>query len=107
MGGVQDYPVRTDHRSRLAPAALLATCHTIFGGGTVNCPEVVVVFGALKRLSVRAEGKTLRVDPTMDPKVPDEVARETVQRYNRFLEEVTGYSSKERAKRLRKSAGSD
>ncbi len=42
----------------------------------------------------------------MDPKVPEEVARETIARYNRFLEDVTGYTSKERARRLRKeSAG--
>ncbi len=42
----------------------------------------------------------------MNPKVTEEVARETIARYNRFLEETTGYSSKERAKRLRKSATS-
>ncbi len=40
----------------------------------------------------------------MNPKVPEEVARETIARYNRFLEEATGFSAKERAKRLRKSA---
>jgi len=40
-----------------------------------------------------------------NPRVDEAVARESIARYNRFLEEVTGYSSKERARRLRKSAG--
>jgi hypothetical protein len=40
----------------------------------------------------------------MNPKVPEEVARETIARYNRFLEETCGYSSKERAKRLKKAS---
>ena len=61
-------------------------------------------FGAIERITVRAEGRGLAVDVAMNPKVPAEVAAETVQRYNRFLEMVTGYSAKERAKRLRKSA---
>ena len=103
---MQDYPVRTDHRSQLTPTALLATSRTVFEVGEIVGDEVVISFGALKRLSARAEGKSLRVDVTMEPKVGEDVARETVQRYNRFLEAVTGYSSKERAKRLRKSAGS-
>jgi hypothetical protein len=46
------------------------------------------------------------VDVTMNPKVPVEVAAETVSRYNRFLEETCGYTTKERAKRLKKSATS-
>ncbi|MGI0068558.1 MAG: DUF5611 family protein [Thermoplasmata archaeon] len=41
----------------------------------------------------------------MDPKVDVEIAAETVRRYNLFLERATGYSAKERAKKLRKSAG--
>ncbi len=40
----------------------------------------------------------------MDPKVPEEVARETIRRYNAFLEDATGFTAKERAKRLKKSA---
>ena len=33
------------------------------------------------------------------------VARESIARYNRFLEEASGYTAKERARRLRKTAG--
>jgi len=76
----------------------------IFATVSRDGDAVIATFGAIERLVVRAEGRGLSVDLRMNPKVPAEVAAETVQRYNRFLETVTGFSSKERAKRLRKSA---
>ena len=105
---MQKYPVRTSHRGNLAPASLeriLAVHFEQVGGEGV---ERTASWGAVTRIAVRAEGKELAVEVTMNPKVPEAVARETIARYNRFLEEATGFSSKERAKRLRKSAtGSD
>jgi len=102
---VQNYPVRTSHRARLTLPDLLETARASFGEAAVQEGDVVARYGALARLAARPDGKELRVDVTMDPKVPTEVAAETVRRYNQFLEAATGYSSKERAKRLRKSAG--
>ncbi len=64
-----------------------------------------MAFGAIERLVARPVGAELEVDMRMNPKVPDEVAAETIRRYNAFLEAVTGYTAKERASRLRKSAG--
>jgi hypothetical protein len=107
MRPVTNYPVRTDHRTQLGPDQLLALCRARFGSGEVEGADVVATFGALRGLKVRGENKTLRVEVAMDPKVSEDVARETVQRYNQFLEEATGYSAKERAKRLRKSAGKE
>jgi hypothetical protein len=104
---VQNYPVRTDHRPRLERTALLDSCRSAFGQAEVVGDEVIASFGALKRLAVRADGRALRVDVTMDPKVPEDVAKETVRRYNLFLEDTTGYSSKERARRLRKAASKE
>jgi hypothetical protein len=101
---VQKYPVRTSHRARLAPAELLPTARAAFETAEVDSGVVVAKFGAIVRLTAQAEGKELRVEVTMDPKVTPEVAAETVRRYNTFLEAATGFSSKERAKRLRKSA---
>jgi hypothetical protein len=101
---VQNYPVRTSHRARLTLPLLLETSRSIFGIAEVEGGDVVAKFGALARLATRPDGKELRVDVTMEPKVPVDVAAETVRRYNQFLETTTGFSSKERAKRLRKSA---
>jgi hypothetical protein len=101
---VQNYPVRVSHRSRLTLPLLLETTRSVFGSAEIVEGDVVAKFGALARLAVRPDGKELRIDVSMDPKVPPEIAADTVRRYNQFLEAATGYSSKERAKRLRKSA---
>ena len=102
---MQKYPVRTSHRRNLEPAALEAICRTHFDDVGRDGTSVTARWGAIERLVARAEGKELGVELTMNPKVEEPIARETIQRYNTFLAEATGFSSKERAKRLRKSAG--
>ena len=102
---VQNYPVRTSHRANLTLESIGRIAQEQFGSASSGPEGVLVSYGALARLLVRPAGRELAVEVTMNPKVPEEVARETIARYNRFLEEVTGFSAKERAKRLRKSAG--
>lgn len=102
---MQDYPVRASHRGNLAPEALAGLLREHFGSAEATPEGTTTTYGAIARLTVRANGRELRLDVTMNPKVPEDVARDTIVRYNAFLEAVTGYSSKERAKRLRKSAG--
>jgi hypothetical protein len=102
---VQRYPVRTSHRGNLSPAALARLLQESFGDSSVEGGSATAAFGAIVRLSASPDGRELAVEVAMNPKVPDEVARETIARYNRFLEQATGFSAKERAKRLRKSAG--
>jgi len=101
---VQRYPVRATHRKGLTLPALEEVCRTCFGSARAEGDAVVASYGAISSLSVRVAGRELAVDLTMNPRVPEEVARETIRRYNQFLESATGFSSKERAKRLRKSA---
>lgn len=101
---VQKYPVRPSHRANLAPEGLEGLVRSHFEPLGREGEGVAGQFGAISRIVVRAEGRDLAVDVTMNPQVPPEVQAETIRRYNRFLEEATGYSSKERAKRLRKSA---
>jgi len=101
---VQNYPVRASERANLNPQALERILRTHFDSATIEGEAVSATYGAIERLTARAQGRELGVELRMNPKVPDDVARETIARYNRFLEEATGYSAKERAKRLRKSA---
>jgi len=103
---VQKYPVRANHRANLQTEALVSLVRTHFDSGERHGEEVEASYGAISTLRVAAEGRDLRVDVSMNPKVPEDVARETIRRYNDFLEEVTGYSSKERARKLRQSATS-
>jgi hypothetical protein len=102
---MQRYPVRATHRKKIDGASLEAICRTHFGEATREGESVTSRWGAIERLVAHAEGKELEVDLKMNPKVELAIAAETVQRYNAFLQEATGYTSKERAKRLRKSAG--
>lgn len=102
---MQRYPVRTTHRSQLTPAILQSKLAAEFGPARVEGGVAAAQYGALERIAVRAVERDLEVDVKMNPKVPEEVARETITRYNRFLEAATGYTAKERAKRMRKSAG--
>ncbi len=101
---MQNYPVRAAERGNLNPVALERILRTHFGSATVDGETVSATYGAIETLRAHAQGRELAVELRMNPKVPDEVARETIARYNRFLEEATGFSAKERAKRLRKSA---
>ena len=103
---MQRYPVRASHRARLTPARLEEVCRECFGSASNDGTAVTASFGALRQLKTTVEGKELGVEVTMDPKVDPSVAAETVRRYNRFLEESTGFSAKERAKRMRKSVTS-
>jgi len=102
---VQNYPVRASHRSNLTSSALEAIARSCFESARVEGESVVTEYGAIQRLALQPAGRELSVDLVMNPKVPEETARETIRRYNQFLEEVTGFSAKERAKRIRKSAG--
>jgi hypothetical protein len=102
---VQKYPVRASHRTRLSGETLATLLEAHIGPAQRSGERPSAKFGAIASLTVWAEGKELAVEVVMDPKVETSVAAETIQRYNRFLEEATGYSSKERASRLRKSAG--
>ena len=102
---MQTYPVRASQRQNLTLPALQELLRASFGEAHTEGEVAVASYGAIARIAVRPVGRELSVDPAMNPKVPEEVARETIRRYNQFLESATGYSSKERAKRLRKSAG--
>ncbi len=64
-----------------------------------------VEYGALKPLKVKMLSKAeLEVLTTSDPDVSNDVASESIRRYNKFLEAVTGFNSKQRSKRLQKKA---
>jgi hypothetical protein len=60
-------------------------------------------YGALRVLDVSAGsgGKTLIVNTESDKEAADEVIMETNRRFRKYLETVTGFSSKERVKRAK------
>ena len=66
--------------------------------------SVTARYGAIDSLTARPGKGELVIELRMNPQVPNDVAAETIRRYNRFLETLTGYSAKERAKKAQKAA---
>ena len=66
-----------------------------------------VAFGALKRLDVTfgAGNKSVILDTESDMSVNDEVIIDTNKRFRKFLDVVTGFSTKERVKRAKSVVG--
>ncbi len=64
-----------------------------------------ISYGALLRLEVwiGENGKTLVVDTEADIDADDETIIDTNRRFRSYLQQVTGYTAKERAKRAKKS----
>jgi hypothetical protein len=62
-----------------------------------------IVFGALKRLDVNPGdgGKTVVIDTESDITAADDVIMDTNKRFRKFLDAVTGFSTKERVKRAK------
>ncbi len=74
-----------------------------FGEYEVKEGFYVVKFGAIEELKLKIENKVLLAESKTNPKVDDEIAAKTLKTYNKFLEELTGYTAKERQKMLKKS----
>jgi len=64
-------------------------------------------YGALKRLEATcgAGGKTIVLDTESDTAASDEVIIDTNKRFRKFLDAVTGFSTKERVKRAKSVGG--
>jgi len=94
------YELRRGWGKNLEGDKLRAIAAHAFGSATVDDGKVIASFGAIERLVTWTDGKSLFVDMTMKTGVPDDVATDTITRNNRFLEAATGYSAKERSKRV-------
>ncbi len=95
--------MRASQRKLLTPDALRSLVARYFEAVGTDGPAVTGSYGAVSRLRTWMDAGELAVDVTMNPKVPEAMAAETIRRYNQFLEAATGFNAKERAKRLRKS----
>ncbi len=77
-----------------------------FGGFEKNGEVYIVKFGAIEELRLWIKDKKLYAESRTNPNVPEDVAVQTIKKYNRFLEELTGYTAKERQKMLKKEVES-
>ena len=102
---MQSYPVSKIARKELTPSGLRSKIEEVFGTSPNEVGDALVVsYLAIKEMKVRTDGKSLLIETVMEPKVPTEQQMATIKAYNRFLEVATGFTSKERAKRLQAEA---
>jgi hypothetical protein len=65
-----------------------------------------IKFGALKRLDVTVgtDGKSVIIDTESDLSASDDVILDTNKRFRKYLDAITGFSTKERVKRAKSPA---
>jgi hypothetical protein len=65
-----------------------------------------IAFGALKRLDVNPQtgGKSVIIDTESDVSASDAVIIDTNKRFRKYLDALTGFSTKERVKRAKSTA---
>ncbi len=103
---MQDYEIRRGHASNIEGEKLGSLVKEIFGSAKkLDDGSIETSFGALVKLNVKMKDKkSITVDTVMDAKVDVGTAEETRKKYFSFLDPATGFTSKERAKRLQKKA---
>ncbi|MFO7966611.1 MAG: DUF5611 family protein [Archaeoglobaceae archaeon] len=77
-----------------------------FDSFEVDGEVYVAKFGAATA-KMWIEDKILKVDTETDTDAPNDVAAHTVKVYNKFLEDLTGYTAKQRQKMMKKDAEKD
>jgi hypothetical protein len=101
---MQTYDIRRGQEKNLQTPQLKDIAIEVFGGAGEEHGKVIVSFGALAKLTVWLEGKNFCVETQMKTDVPNDVASDTIKRYNVFLERATGYTAKERGKKAQEKA---
>ena len=102
---MRDYEIKRGHWKNVEGDKLQKLMEECFGTVHREGEWLVATFGALSEVKAKPEGKDkLWVDSTTDKAAPLEVARQTMQVWNEFLERATGYNTKQRAKRAQEAA---
>ncbi|MEM3852590.1 MAG: DUF5611 family protein, partial [Methanomassiliicoccales archaeon] len=97
-GKLNRYPIKRKLQKSVNEDLLFSILKEEFNEARKEGEKAVTSYGALERLECWLEGKTLIVDTRSRKDVDDALALDTISKYNRFLERVTGYTSKERRK---------
>lgn len=100
---MQEYPVKRGLNKDL-PQRIVAELKNCFGVEPIESSGTFrISYGALKRLDVRAGNgnKTVIIDTESNMTVSDDVIIDTNKRFRRYLDAITGFSTKERVKRAK------
>ena len=104
---MQEYPIKRGLTKDLE-TRIVAELRTCFGVAPEKTAKGYrITSGALKRLDVTpgAGGKSVIIDTESDMNVNDDVIIDTNKRFRKYLDAITGFSTKERVKRAKSPAG--
>ena len=100
-----EYEIRKGHHSEIDGDGLKNIMTEVFGKASQEGDMIVSSYGALARVEAKILGKaSVLVNTRSDLSAPNDVASETIKRFNLFLERATGFTSKQRRNRLQKKA---
>ena len=103
---MQEYPVKRGLTKDLK-ARMVAELRNCFGKEPTESDGAFrISYGALQRLDVKAGpgDKTVIIDTESNMNVSDDVILDTNKRFRKYLDAVTGFSTKERVKRAKGEA---
>lgn len=93
------YDFKRGHKKNLEEIAEIMK--ELFGEVKRENGHLIASYGALERIEIWLEGKKIAAETT-SRKTEASVAQETLKRWNEFLFRVTGYTAKERKKKMSK-----
>ncbi len=102
---MQTFDIKKGHFKNLENDGLKKAMMDVFGEVEVEGEKYKSNFGAMKPITVWLKGKNeLAVDISTNKDVDEETAMKSIKAKNDFLLRATGFSAKERSKRLQKKA---
>ncbi|HEC96513.1 MAG TPA: hypothetical protein ENI59_02430 [Euryarchaeota archaeon] len=101
---VREYPIKRGHYKYIEGGKLKKIIQEFFGHVEEKDGKYCTSYGSLEKIEIfLKDKKTLVVSTVPKEEYSPEEALETLKRYNKFLDVVTGYTAKERAEKLKKS----
>ena len=100
---MQEYPIKRGMTKDI-DARIVAELKNCFGADPEKTAKGYrITSGALRRLdvSVGTGEKSVIIDTESDMSASDEVILDTNKRFRKFLDAITGFSTKERVKRVK------
>ncbi|UCE73346.1 MAG: DUF5611 family protein [Methanomassiliicoccales archaeon] len=102
---MQVYDIKRGHYKTIEGTGLEKIMTDIFGEVEREGEKYKANYGAMSPITVWLKSKKeLCVDIITETGVSDDIAMKTIKAKNEFLIKATGFSSKERSKRLQKKA---
>ena len=102
---MQTFDIKRGHFRNLENNGLEKIMEKAFGDVAIEGDKLKANYGAMKPITFWIKNKKeLCIDIVTDKDVNDEVALKTIKAKNDFLLMATGFSTKERSKRLQKKA---